>query len=97
MATNKSVSGASVELRTFEKYGKSSVIGHKTIEKDNKTFVNFVWCKLCTKHKVVILSNPSCKGSARIAVQSYINGTNFVSKWTIDRHLQSKLFCSLFI
>ena len=37
---------------------------------------------------IIILSNPCCKGSARTAVESYINGTNFVSKWNIERHLQ---------
>ena len=92
----KKGTGISVELYTFEKYGKSAIIGHKTIDKDNKILVNFIWCKLCAKHKTVILSNPSCKGSARTAAEAYISGTNSVSKWNIDRHLQSKFFTSFY-
>ena len=80
--------GLSVEFSTFECYGKNAIIGHKKVERNEKTFVNFVWCKLCAKHKNIILSNPCCKGSARTAIESYINGTNFVSKWNIERHLQ---------
>ena len=94
----KKGTGISVELYTFEKYGKSAIIGHKTIDKDNKTLVNFIWCKLCAKHKTVILSNPSCKGKAvhELQAEAYISGTNSVSKWNIDRHLQSKFFYIFF-
>eukprot|EP00112_Aurelia_sp_Birch-Aquarium-sp1_P010898 Seg2305.5 transcript_id=Seg2305.5/GoldUCD/mRNA.D3Y31 product="Zinc finger protein 862" protein_id=Seg2305.5/GoldUCD/D3Y31 len=52
--------------------------------------VTFIWCKLCAKHKDAILRNPLCKGNAKTAVEAYINGTNFVSKWNIDRHLEGK-------
>ena len=36
-----------------------------------------IWYKLCSKQKSVILSNPLCKGSARKAIESYVNGKNF--------------------
>ena len=95
--TSGKTSGISVELRTFECYGKSAIIGHKTSERDGKIFVYQIWCKLCAKHKHIILSNPACKGSARTALEAYINGTNFVSKWNIEWHLQGKsIHASLF-
>ena len=93
VSTNTTSSkGQAIELVTFKNYGKESIIGSKTEERKGKTFVTFVWCKLCAKHKTVILSNPLCKGSARKSVEAYINGTNSVSKWNIDRHLEGKSF-----
>ena len=88
-------SGLSVELQTFERYGKSAIIGHKTSERDGKIFVNQIWCKLCAKHKQIILSNPACKGSARTALEAYINGTIFVSKWNIERHFKVNRYMPL--
>lgn len=82
--------GHSIEQTTFQKYGKDSIIGSKTEIKNGKVMVTFVWCKLCAKHKTVILANPLCKGSAKKSVEAYINGTNCVTKWNIDRHLEGK-------
>ena len=82
--------GQSIEQTTFKKYGKYSIIGSKTETKNGKIMVTFVWCKLCAKHKTVILANPLCKGSAKKSVEAYINGTNCVTKWNIDRHLEGK-------
>ena len=41
--------------------------------------------------KASILLNPLCKGSAKAAVEAYINGTNFVKKSNIHCQL-SKSF-----
>ena len=84
--------GLAVESSTFEKYGKSYVIGSKTEVRNAKNMVTFIWCKLCAKHKDAILRNPLCKGNAKTAVEAYINGTNYVSKWNIDRHLEGMIF-----
>ena len=86
--------GNSVELRTFENYSfaKDNIIGFKTEAKGNKTFVNFVWCKLCAKHSSTIYRNPLCKGSGKKAADNFVNGTNYVSKWTIERHLGKSNF-----
>ena len=81
--------GNSVELGTFKNWGHN-LIGYKTIQKKEKTYVNFVWCKVCAKHKNALKSNPACQGQAKIALQKYIEGTNFVSKHTVNRHLTSK-------
>ncbi len=88
--------GQAVELATFRNYGKDSVIGSNTEDRNGKIMVTSVWCKLCAKHKDVILSNPLCKGNARKAIEAYIVGTNVVSKWNIDRHLQGKYKFSFF-
>ena len=33
-----------IELSTFQKYDKSEVAGYKTVDDNEKTFVNFIWC-----------------------------------------------------
>ncbi len=88
MASNSK--GQAIEITTFRKYGKDSIIGSKTEDRDGKIMVTSIWCKLCAKHKNVILSNPLCKGSAKKAVETYIVGTNYISKWNIERHLEGK-------
>ena len=50
--------------------------------------VTLVRCKLCNKHKASVLLNPLCKGSAKAAVEAYIEGTSFVKELSIDRHLR---------
>ena len=62
---------------------------------DGKEMVNYIWCKVCAKHKQLIYSNPSCKGRARAGVDKYIIGTNFVSKWTIERLIEKGIYLSL--
>ena len=73
------VKGNSIELSTFLKYGLTDVIGHKTLEKEGKTMVNFIWCKVCANFQNQITNSSSVKGSAKTAL-AFINGTNFVKK-----------------
>ena len=70
MAANQ---GLSVEFSTFERYTKNDIIGHKKVERNGKTFVNFVWCKLCVKHKHIIILNPCCKGSAHTGLKVFVS------------------------
>ena len=81
MASNSK--GQAIELSTFRKYRKHEVIGSKTEKSNGKTMMVSIWFKL-SKHKSVILSNPLCKGSARKAIESYVNGTNFNSSNSSD-------------
>ena len=50
-----------------------------------KKMVNFVWCKVCAQYKEPILSK--VKGSAKTSALSFINGTNFVTRHSVMRHL----------
>ena len=34
-----------IELSTVQKYDNSEVAGHKAVDENEKTFVNFIWCK----------------------------------------------------
>ena len=68
-------SGNKVEVSTFLSWRKSGIIGHKTEvgSSNSKVYVNFIWCKVCAKHKSRIENNPSLKGSAKTAALAFIN------------------------
>ena len=53
--------GKQIALSTLQNYGKSEIIGYKTVDKNGKTFVNFIWCKQCAKHKETFLADPTLK------------------------------------
>ena len=86
---NNDPKGRTIEEFTFKKYKfeGNQHIGHKSVEVEGKDFVNFVWCKLCAKHKNVIISIPSIKGNAKKSVLTYMNGTNVVNKFNLERHI----------
>ena len=75
--------GNQVELQTFMKYGKSDIIGFKTMQDNGKTMVNFIWCKVCERNKDAILRNPSIKGKVKESARAYIDGTNMVKKYQV--------------
>ena len=74
------VKGNSTELSAFLKYGLTDVIGRKTLEKEGKIMVNFIWCKVCAKFKNQITDSSSIKGSAKTSALAFINGSNSVTK-----------------
>ena len=82
--------GSKVDLLTFKKWGKDGVIGYKTVSIDNREFVNFVWCKVCARNKDALLHHPNCKGPVKKAIQAYVDGTNFVTKHNVHRHLNGE-------
>lgn len=88
MATSKS-KGNRVELRTFQNYGKSDIIGYKTEELDGKEYVNFIWCKVCARNKAGILSHPSLRGNTKKSAVAFIDGTNVVTKHQVDVYILS--------
>ena len=87
--SHKSVKGNSVQLSTFLNYNTGNLIGHKTITKDGKEYVNFVWCKTCARHIEKIKKDSRVKGQIVKDIDSYVTGTNFVKRDSIQRHLAS--------
>ena len=85
-----STKGHKIALSTFKSWGKEEIIGYKSECIDGKTSVNFVYCKVCARNKEAISSHPSCKGEARKSMLNYVNGTTFVTKHTVIRHLSSR-------
>ena len=52
--------------------------------------MNYVWCKVCTKNYDSIIRSPFYKGEIKTAVKTFVDGTNNVTKYKIERHLKSK-------
>ena len=81
MASSKraATKGNRVELNTFLKYGKADVIGYKTENYNGKTYVNFIWCKICARNKNEILGSSTLRGPTKKSAMSFIDGTNEAS------------------
>ena len=90
-ASASSSKGHKVALSTFKSWEKESVIGYKTeIDDVGRTYVNFIYWLVCCRNKEATSGHPSCKGEAKKAMLAYVEGTNFVTKHTLTRHLTSK-------
>ena len=48
-----------------------------------------VYCKLCAKHATAIKRDSRLRGSALTECNKYIEGTQFITKWTVLRHFES--------
>ena len=83
----KKKKGISKELSTFLRWGKSDVIGHHVEELDGKSYVTKIWCKLCAKYRIQIINHPLCKGAAAVAVKSFADGTESVTKFQVCKSL----------
>ena len=82
---NATKKGNTVELSTFLRYDNCKLFGYKTLEKEGKTFVNQVWCKLCAKYKDRLTSNTSTlKGKAKTSALAFIDGTTSVTKFQVS-------------
>ena len=90
MAIPKDVQkGNYVQLSTFQKWNIGDVTGYKTQVIDSKNMVVLVWCKTCARHVNEIRKDPKIRGTALREIDKYVMGTNYVTKWTVQRHLSS--------
>ena len=78
-----------VQVSTFLKWGVTDTIGHKSETQQGKVLVVEVWCKLCRAHSVQIQIDSRLRGQARKEIDKNVNGTSFVTKHTVNRHLGS--------
>ena len=84
--------GNAVQLSTFLKWGiPSEILAYETETRDGRTIVGKVVCKLCTTYYQEIRQDSSIKGQAKNEVVTYINGTNFVTKHSVFRHINGQV------
>ena len=69
--------GNSVELKTFKSYGVDEILGLKMEEKDGRTYVNFIWCKICTKNEEGIKKLPKLRGNTKMLAILNTKACNF--------------------
>ena len=75
-------SGVSKDVSTFLSWGKENIIGYKTKKVADKELVIEIWCKICAKHKVQLLT--SVKGAAVQFLKAFTSGTNNVTKHQVS-------------
>jgi hypothetical protein len=81
-----------VQLATFNRWGVSNYIG-VVIQKedDGRVVVSKVWRKTCSRHIAEIVKDPKIRGQARMEIQRYVEGTTFVTKHSVTRHMSSQV------
>ena len=77
--TNK---GVTKELGTFLSWGKEEIIGYGNFEQQGKPYVNKIWCKICARHKDIIL--PKLKEATKKSAEAFADGTNVVTKHNVS-------------
>ena len=63
MSKTNTNEGVTKELGTFLLWGKGEIIRTGTFEQQGKKYVNKIWCKICARHKDIIL--PKIKRSCK--------------------------------
>ena len=82
--------GNKVELSTFLNWKKTEM-GYRVEEICKKIYVTYIWCKLCAKHSKTIRHGSSFKESIKKSIEAFVEGTNVVTKYQVDRHLSGEV------
>lgn len=80
-----------VQLSTFIKWQVDNVIGYLSDRTEGKEIITKIWCKLCAKHYERVFADDRIKGAAKNELKTYVEGTHFVTKHNVTRHLASKV------
>ena len=78
MAAAQGQKGNKVKLLTFN---------------DGISYVNFIWCKVCSTNSNAMLNHHKCKGGVTNSVKTFINGMNGVTKHFVDCQLFTPSEC----
>eukprot|EP00117_Sycon_ciliatum_P008181 scpid79301/ scgid10997/ len=81
--------GNSVQVSTFLSWNVGDSIGHDVERVGGKDMVTKVWCKLCAKHSDKIRSSSQLRGKALADMLKFVEGTNYVTKHAVTRHLSA--------
>ena len=85
--TNK---GLTKELGTFFSWEK----GYRTFEQQGKQYVNKIWCKICARHKDIILSK--LKGAAKKSAEAFTDGTNVALYYQCCNNVKSAVLYKVY-
>lgn len=86
---------SSVQLATFLKWGFES-FRYETTESDGRINVTKIWCKVCEEHIDRIKADDKFRGQALKDIETFVKGSTFVTKYTAERHLGSKVGLQVF-
>ena len=85
--TNK---GLTKELGTFFSWEK----GYRTFEQQGKQYVNKIWCKICARHKDIILSK--LKGAAKKSAEAFTDGINVALYYQCCNNVKSAVLYEVY-
>ena len=89
--TNKSVTK---ELGAFLSWRKEEIIVYGTFEQQGKQYVNKIWCKICARHKDIILSK--LKGAAKKSAEAFTDGTNVALYYQCCNNVKSAVLYEVY-
>lgn len=75
-----------VSLVTFKSWKVEHIFGYEVDADTNK--VCKVWCKCCAKYSEKIRRDNRLRGKAKEDVLKFVEGTTFITKWTVKRHCE---------
>ena len=78
-----------VQLSTFLKWNLQDVISYKSVNEDGKELVTKIWCHTCARHFDKIKADQRIRGQAKNELKTYVDGTTFITKHNVTRHLGS--------
>ena len=74
----------SIKVSTFKRWGLEDTLGFSP----NGDKVEYIWCKLCSKHKEEINTAIQTKGKVKDNQLSYTKEVRFIKKGNVERHLK---------
>ena len=87
MMAEAGMASKTVQVSTFRNWTISASFGYETFEDGNRTYVCQVYCKICAKHSDKLRGDFRTRGKAGDEIFKFVQATDFVSKWTLQRHL----------
>ena len=82
--------GKKIPLCTFLKWNVEEVFDYKTEIIDGMTYVVKIYCKMCVKHIHSVERDDKMKGVARAGMRTYVDGSAFITKHNVNRHINGK-------
>ena len=72
---------------TFLKWYVEEVFDYKTEIIDGMTYMVKIYCKMCVKHINSVERDDKMKGVARAGMRTYVDGSAFITKHNVNRHI----------
>ena len=83
--------GKKIPLLTFRKWNVSDIFDIKKETIDGATYVVKFFCKVCTNYVDQVERDPKMKGVARSQIRTYVDGTTYIIKHNVNRHIIGKV------
>ena len=83
--------GKKMNVNTFLKWNVQNIFDYETETVEGTSYVIKIKCTMCVKHIDSIERDDRLKGVARQGMRTYVDGSNFITKHNVNRHINGKL------